>query len=367
MEVQNMKRGNFIVGFLLGAVLFGGTTAFAAGVIATPFSELNQRITLNGEEITLTGYNINGNNYFKLRDIGETVGFGVTWEGSTRTVAIDTEAPYEPEQKPSAQITEKVLTGDDYVRTDFSKKANAEVFDSTYTRAAYNAIRQSIADRDTILAGNNETGFCGNYAYAHTTASEETGRAMTMVLSHIGVYYRYQKGVEPYAVGQYQYPHYFICKVETPATYAQATANLRAEMERINALATDAEKVSAINDLVCDRLTYAAGKSAMPNKVFASSIVAAGNCGSYAKCVQFLCDLAGIPCIQISSQNHSWNMVYVNGEWLHIDCVANDVGDELSSRNAVLMVRERTNRQMTDAYPKCTAFAMELLVPGSTK
>lgn len=89
MEVQNMKRGNFIVGFLLGAVLFGGTTAFAAGVIATPFSELNQRITLNGEEITLTGYNINGNNYFKLRDIGETVGFGVTWEGSTRTVAID--------------------------------------------------------------------------------------------------------------------------------------------------------------------------------------------------------------------------------------------------------------------------------------
>ena len=362
-----MKRGNFIAGLLLGAMLFGGTTAFAAGVIATSFSELDQRVTLNGKEITLTGYNINGNNYFKLRDIGEAVGFGVTWEGDTRTVAITTEVPCEPEQAVPEQITEKVLTGDDYARADFSQEANAEIFDSTYTRAAYNAIRQSIADRDAILAGNDETGFCGKYAYAHTTASEETSRAMTMVLSHIGVYYRYQKGVESYAAGQYQYPHYFICKVETPAAYAQAADRLASEMERINTLAADADKVSAINDLVCDRLTYAAGKSAMPNRVFTSSAVTAGNCASYARCVQFLCDLAGIPCVQISSQNHGWNMVYVDGEWLHIDCVANDVGDELSSRNAVLMVRERTTRQMIDAYPKCTAFAMELLVPGSAK
>ena len=362
-----MKRGNFVLGFLLGAVLFGGTTTFAAGVIATPFSELNQRITLNGEEITLTGYNINGNNYFKLRDIGEAVGFGVTWEGDTRTVAIDTEAPYEPEQTAFAPITEKVLTGDDRARMDFSQQANAEAFNEVYTRAAYNAIRQSITDRDTILAGNNETGFCESYAYAHTTAGEETNRAMTMVLSHIGVYYRYQKGVEPYATGQYQYPDYFICKVETPAAYAQAADSITSELAAINALATDAEKVSAINGLVCDRLTYAAGKSAMPNKVFSSSAVTESTCSGYARCVQFLCDLAGIPCVQISSQNHGWNMVYVNGEWLHIDCVANDVGDALSARNAVLMVRERTNRQMADAYPACTAFAMELLAPGSTK
>ena len=44
-------------------------------------------------------YTINGNNYFKLRDIAALVDFGVTWNNATRTVEIDTGSPYEkPEQ-----------------------------------------------------------------------------------------------------------------------------------------------------------------------------------------------------------------------------------------------------------------------------
>lgn len=90
-----MKRGGFLAGFLTCLLLVGvTTTAYAAGIIATPFSELNQRITLNGQEISLTGYNIGGNNYFKLRDIGKEVGFNVSWNGSTRTVEIDTSTSY---------------------------------------------------------------------------------------------------------------------------------------------------------------------------------------------------------------------------------------------------------------------------------
>lgn len=86
-----------LTGILIGAVFFGGGSALAAGILATPFEELNQRLTLNGQEIHLTGYNINGNNYFMLRDIGEAVGFNVTWEGEARTVAIDTTTGYVPD------------------------------------------------------------------------------------------------------------------------------------------------------------------------------------------------------------------------------------------------------------------------------
>ena len=32
-------------------------------------------IVLDGEEIALDGYIINGNNYYKLRDIGKAIGF----------------------------------------------------------------------------------------------------------------------------------------------------------------------------------------------------------------------------------------------------------------------------------------------------
>lgn len=96
-----MKRGGFLAGFLTCLLLVGvTTTAYAAGIIATPFSELNQRITLNGQEISLTGYNIGGNNYFKLRDIGKEVGFNVSWNGSTRTVEIDTSTSYSEDTPP---------------------------------------------------------------------------------------------------------------------------------------------------------------------------------------------------------------------------------------------------------------------------
>lgn len=51
-------------------------------------------IFLDSKRVWLTGYTINGNNYFKLRDLGSTFNFGVDWEGSTSTVIIDTSKGY---------------------------------------------------------------------------------------------------------------------------------------------------------------------------------------------------------------------------------------------------------------------------------
>lgn len=45
-----MKKSipSFVVGLLCGMTLFGGSAAYAAGVMATPFAEMNQKLTLNG-------------------------------------------------------------------------------------------------------------------------------------------------------------------------------------------------------------------------------------------------------------------------------------------------------------------------------
>lgn len=48
----------------------------------------------DGVEVTLTAYTIGGNNFFKLRDIAEAFDIGVTWDGSTSTVGIDTSIGY---------------------------------------------------------------------------------------------------------------------------------------------------------------------------------------------------------------------------------------------------------------------------------
>ena len=60
---------------------------------------------------------------------------------------------------------------------------------------------------------------------------------------------------------------------------------------------------------------------------------------------------------------HSWNLVYVDGGWLHVDVSAND----LSFYDAILMTETVTGQNHTDAAPDATEFLKELLVPGSTK
>ena len=51
-------------------------------------------IVLDGEEISLDGYIINGNNYYKLRDIGKALGFDVDFENASSTVLISTAKDY---------------------------------------------------------------------------------------------------------------------------------------------------------------------------------------------------------------------------------------------------------------------------------
>ena len=60
-------------------------------------------VLLNGEEVDLLAYNIGGNNYFKLRDLAEKIDFGVTWDGQSRTIEINTENSY-VEEIPQKQI-----------------------------------------------------------------------------------------------------------------------------------------------------------------------------------------------------------------------------------------------------------------------
>ena len=47
-------------------------------------------IYMGGAEIEMTAYNINGNNYFKLRELGSLIDFDVDWDGVNNRVLIST-------------------------------------------------------------------------------------------------------------------------------------------------------------------------------------------------------------------------------------------------------------------------------------
>ena len=49
----------------------------------------SQSLTIDGESASLTAYNIGGNNYFMLRDLGEALGFEVDYDAAARTMIIN--------------------------------------------------------------------------------------------------------------------------------------------------------------------------------------------------------------------------------------------------------------------------------------
>lgn len=53
-----------------------------------------QRITVDGEEVSLTSYLIRGNNYVKLRDIAKEIHFGVEYDMTSKKVTIDPDGVY---------------------------------------------------------------------------------------------------------------------------------------------------------------------------------------------------------------------------------------------------------------------------------
>lgn len=267
----------------------------------------------------------------------------------------------------SSKDNPKALTGDDWARQDFSQQANPSIFDGTYTRAAYNAVRQTIVDREAILAGVNGNGYNASYVYGYTTASAETRRVIEQVLARFSEYHDYATGVEPYLEGYYNYPDYFICKIQYHSTDEDAVVALADTVAELRAMSNDADRVRRINNIVCDKLTYDEKGTSTPNIVFTASGVSKGKCTNYSQAINFLCDLVGIPCIEIMSSNHNWNSVYVNGHWSYVDAVVNDVGDELAPRSDALFVDSFPDSSHVDAYPEITTFSKELLVPGSTR
>ena len=87
-----MKRFQFLMGFLCGALMLGGFTSVATAASGIMAAISNQAIYVDGRQVSLTAYQIGGNNYVKLRDVGEAVGFNVYWDG--RAVQVESDKPY---------------------------------------------------------------------------------------------------------------------------------------------------------------------------------------------------------------------------------------------------------------------------------
>ena len=113
-----MKHANFLTGLVVGALVFGGTSAYAAGILA---EYSTNHIFVDGQEVRIEAYAIHDNNYMKLRDIGKAVGFNVYWNAEDGSVQIETGKPYTGEAPAKGEAADDA----DAMKQDIMDRTNA--------------------------------------------------------------------------------------------------------------------------------------------------------------------------------------------------------------------------------------------------
>nr|WP_325299424.1 transglutaminase domain-containing protein [uncultured Dysosmobacter sp.] len=255
-----------------------------------------------------------------------------------------------PAHAAEAQPEPYAISAAQWSRKDFSQDANPDVFTATYDRALYNAIRQTLVD------GTSDT------APAYTMVGDSEYSAVKNLLGRMEGVVRYEHHVPENFTDYWQHLDYFAVSAAMPENYQAPFDFIQPIIAETAELDTDSEKVEYLNDYLCTLLSYKKGKTAGVTRTFAQhSGELQAACGSYARAFKFLCGAADIPCFTISTDNHTWNMVYADGQWLHVDVSLND----LTSSHSMLLRENYPNHP--DRAPEQTAFLQELFVPGSTK
>ena len=64
-------------------------------------------------------------------------------------------------------------------------------------------------------------------------------------------------------------------------------------------------------------------------------------CSGYSDAMAIILDRLDIPNLKVSSENHVWNLVYVDNEWLHLDLTWDDTNNAKYSNNYFLITKEK--------------------------
>lgn len=350
-----------------------------------------QTIYLSGSRITPLMYNIRGNNYVGLRQLGQLVNFGVSYNYDNRRITAYAAYPYAQETRWSAAMND--LVGDLRTRSSASYAATVAQHAPAVTGktgadwrdlvsvlraakdappyAASSSTRNRInlywADRITAAMTRTTAAPTPAYPTALTaladrdlfdnpdgTQLQNDFRAMSTAylsatpasLSQVTVSNGYSKNARS--------------RLSLPDTYTLidgATANNRiaaesyfsSDMEKLSALTTDSERVSYIYNLL--HREFRTGGSASWVKAYNKR--AAVSAASLAAAADWMFAEAGIPAFLAKSWSTVWNVVYVNDQWAVFDFAKGQA------------LRSLDEYRLIDTHPGSTLLLTQVMRPGA--
>lgn len=104
----------------------------------------------------------------------------------------------------------------------------------------------------------------------------------------------------------------------------------------------DLTKIERIHNYILNHTVYDKNTNNFDiNSAYGSLIEGHAVCSGYADAFSIFMNIYKIPNIRVSSKNHLWNLVYINGKWLHIDLTWDDSENNKYDNNYFLITKEK--------------------------
>jgi transglutaminase-like putative cysteine protease len=254
--------------------------------------------------VTQNAYNINDNNYFKLRDIAPYIGFGISYVEATNSVYLRSDGLNDVAPSPEIEQKSNLDIFYDYLYQDTSKFA-LEINIQQY------GIKTDKLETMyySFLERYPELFFLGN-GVGWSYSSDR-------VFSIKPIY------IEPIETIAEQIPKF-------NARFEQAIADIDASLATSSAGATPRNIVIAVNDWLCTHCEYAYNEWGDPDPIKSSAydaiVEGSAVCDGYAKAFTLFMNYYGVTNRKLESEiiAHAWNQVLIDGEWFHVDVTWND-------------------------------------------
>lgn len=112
-----------------------------------------------------------------------------------------------------------------------------------------------------------------------------------------------------------------------------ATQNVQSKINgylaEVNKEPTPLLKEKRIHDLICENMLYdqnfgTTNQNKYNQTIYSVFFTDTTVCAGYSQAMALLCNAAGIDCVSVTSEEHEWNMVRLNGAWYYVDCTWDD-------------------------------------------
>ena len=141
----------------------GGEMQVTTDSTAKSANTTSSKILINGKAHSFTAYNIEGNNYFKLRDLGSYIDFGVDWNESANRIEISSDKGYKLDNidnigvdKPTVTKGPEVIVKDEWTALKMTEAVGYGGYNINSFSLDNNSSK--VDDTQMIVLGNDNLG-----------------------------------------------------------------------------------------------------------------------------------------------------------------------------------------------------------------